>query len=69
MITTHWRASLAGLLAAVAVTAAPAKPCYVIDGRGQKLEGIELKVTSAGGDIELNVDGRVRLPFKAGGYK
>jgi hypothetical protein len=69
MITTHWRASLAGLLTAVAVTAAPAKPCYVIDARGQKLEGIELKVTSASGDIELNVDGRVRLPFKTGAYK
>ena len=69
MINKPWRAGLAGLLAACALAAAPAKPCYVIDARGQKLEGLELKVTSASGDIELNVDGRVRLPFKAGGYK
>ena len=69
MMSKPWRAGLAGLLAACTLTAAPAKPCYVIDARGQKLEGIELKVTSANGDIELNVDGRVRLPFKAGGYK
>lgn len=69
MIITPWRIGLAGLLAACALAAAPAPPCYVIDARGQKIEGIELKVTSAGGDIELNVDGRVRLPFKAGSYK
>jgi hypothetical protein len=69
MITQHWITGLASLLAASALVAAPAKPCYVIDARGQKHEGIELKVTSTSGDIELNVDGRVRLPFKAGGYK
>jgi hypothetical protein len=69
MITTPWRAGLAGLLTACVLTAAPAKPCYVIDARGQKIEGIELKVTSANGDLELNVDGRMRSTFKAGGYK
>lgn len=69
MITKPWRAGLAGLLAVCALKAAAATPCYVIDARGQKLDGIELKVTSSNGDIELNVDGRVRLPFKAGGYK
>jgi len=70
MIMKHWKASLVGLLAGCALAAAaPAKSCYVIDARGQKHEGIELKVTSASGDIELNVDGRARLPFKAGNYK
>jgi hypothetical protein len=69
MVSKHWKAGLGGLLVAGAVAAAPAKPCYVIDARGQKLDGIELKVTSPNGDLELNVDGRVRLPFKAGNYK
>jgi len=69
MMRSHWKLGLAGLLAAGALAAAPAKSCYVVDGRGQKHEGIELKVTSPNGDIELNVDGRARLPFKAGSYK
>jgi len=70
MTMKHWKAGLIGLLAACTwAAAAPAKSCYVIDARGQKHEGIELKTTSASGDIELNVDGRVRLPFKAGSYK
>ena len=69
MITQQWKIGLASLLAAGALVAAPAKPCYVIDARGQKHEGIALKVTSSSGDIELNVDGRASLPFKAGAYK
>jgi tetratricopeptide (TPR) repeat protein len=68
MTRVHWKLGLAGLLAACALAAAPARNCYVIDARGQKLEGIEIKVTSPNGDIELN-DGRARFPFKAGGYK
>lgn len=69
MTDTLWRTLLASLLVASAALADPDQPCYVIDARGQKLEGIELKVTSANGDLELNVDGRVRLPFKASAYK
>lgn len=69
MMRRHWQLGLAGLLVAGTLAAAPAKSCYVIDGRGQKHEGIELKVTSPNGDIELNVDGRARLPFKAGSYR
>lgn len=49
--------------------AAAQKTCYVIDKRGEKHEGTALKVTSTAGDLELNVDGRVRLPFKAGTYR
>lgn len=57
------------LVAANWVGAEPQKDCYVIDKRGEKHEGTELKVTSGAGDLELNVDGRVRLPFKAGSYR
>lgn len=72
MTTTLRKAALVGLLAfgALANAApAPAKACYVIDARGQKHEGLELRLVSPGGDLELNVDGRARLPFKAGAYR
>lgn len=70
MTTKPWKAALVGLLAFGALAAAaPAKSCYIIDARGQKHEGVELRLTSPAGDLELNVDGRARLPFKAGTYR
>ncbi len=73
MTQTCTRLALAVILAAGSLAAAPAparpQPCYVIDARGQKQEGVSLRVTSADGDLELSVDGRVRLPFKAGSYR
>lgn len=58
----------AAVLAAVTLAPVMGKDVYVIDGRGKKHEGIELSVKSTQGDLELNVDGRIRVPFRAGSY-
>ncbi|MBN2451456.1 MAG: hypothetical protein JXR77_13780 [Lentisphaeria bacterium] len=61
-------ALLAGFLSASLLRGAAGKDCYVIDSRNQKHEGMELVVKNPQGDLELNVDGRIKLPFKAGSY-
>jgi len=49
--------------------AAPQKNCYVIKSTGERVRGIALEVTSDDGDLLLNVDGKVKFPFKRGTYR
>ena len=63
------RSAFAVLVLASIVSAAAKPECWVIDSRGKKHKGIHVQIKNPQGDLELIVDGRVRLPFKAGSYR
>jgi tetratricopeptide (TPR) repeat protein len=69
MVRRPWVLLLAGLLTVLTAHAQDKKDCYVIKTTGERIRGVEISVTSDDGDLLLNVDGKVKFPFKRGSYR
>lgn len=59
-----------GILAALLAGVAQAQDCYVINANGDRVRGRAITVTDAQrGDLLLQVDDRVKMPFRRGRYR